>query len=264
MPEALRRRPPALLLAGPPAAPSAAAIASALPGTLVLVAGPVQGARAANVAVLRYSPEEAFAEAGRRAAAAGPDCVVGVLAPAASGAASAFREGFLSTGAPARLRERTIAASSDRTELRRAVDDLFAQGVRLFLVALRSATPQCLEMLEGRGVLLSSKDRRRARRSRPSFSPRWSRTGAPRSKRRSHPQRSGGLRERSVFRGDWSLRAGSLTALPGRAPREPGQPRTARAAVIAVRRKRCTVFRARDARQGKLFDKARTRSIIPR
>jgi hypothetical protein len=46
-----------------------------------------------------------------------------------------------------------VDAASDRTELRRAVDDLIAQGVRLFLVALRSATPQCLELLEGRGSL---------------------------------------------------------------------------------------------------------------
>lgn len=154
-PPALLRAPPRLVVAGPTAAPSASALASALPQTLVLAPGPAASAqpRPANLAALRYEPRAAFEEAGRRAAEAGGGCPVGILAPAGSSSAAAFRDGLAAAGAQQRLRERTVAANADRAQLRAAVDELHADGVRLFLVALRGLTPACLELLEGRDSL---------------------------------------------------------------------------------------------------------------
>jgi hypothetical protein len=153
------------------------ALAAALPDTIVLSpgAGPAAAGRAAgrpNVATLRYAPEGAFAEAGRRAAEAGGSCLVAIIAAPGSGAAAAFREGFGGGGAgprgggaretqqtpgpqdaQQRLRERIVAANADRARLRSALDELHAEGARLFVVAMGTLTPLCLEMLEGRGSL---------------------------------------------------------------------------------------------------------------
>ncbi len=155
VPQALLRRPPRLLLVGPTTAPSAAALAEALPGTLVVAPGPASApsARPANLVLLRYAPQEAFKEAGRLAAAAGGVCPVGILAPAGSSGAAAFRSAFEAAGSPQRLRERAVPPNADRARLRAAVDELYAEGVRLFLVALRTLTPACLELLEGRDCL---------------------------------------------------------------------------------------------------------------
>jgi hypothetical protein len=148
--QALLRRPPRLLVAGPFTAVPAFALAAELPQTLVLTAGQSTGAPQSNLAALGYAPEPAFQEAGRLAAAAGGSCLVGVLAPPGSGAAAAFREGFSAAGLPQRLREREVPLNADRARLRGVIDELHAQGVRLFVVALRALTPQCLELLEGR------------------------------------------------------------------------------------------------------------------
>ncbi len=153
VPAALLRSRPRLLLAGPLTVAPAPAIAAALPQTLVLAPGPAPDPRQENLVVLRYAPESGFEEAGRRAAAAVGTCLVGILAAPGSGAAAAFRVGFAAGGQEERLREREVAVNADRALLRRVVDELHAEGVRLFVVALRALTPMCLELLEGRGSL---------------------------------------------------------------------------------------------------------------
>jgi hypothetical protein len=152
LPEAVRRARPRLLLALRLDPDQVQAAAAGLPRTRILTLAAARPGAPGNLVVLRHVPDAGFAEAGRRAGAAGGGCPVGVVSAAADNpATAAFRAGFGEASSLARLRERVVPQAADRAELRRAVDELLADGVRLVVVTSRILAPQVLEVLEARG-----------------------------------------------------------------------------------------------------------------
>jgi len=146
----------------------AEALAASLPDVL-FVREQAGVPRAPNLRRLRFRREEAFRAAGTIAArlltrpslrpALGEGAVgdpkAGLLqaVPTSQGAldAQAFRQGFLAEAGPELLVERTVGSLTDTGQARRAVEQMRAEGVALFVLKTYGLSGFCLEILRSGG-----------------------------------------------------------------------------------------------------------------